>query len=811
VKLINKWRKISLRKKISFLATLGVVLLLGGIFIWFNYFYPPKANIITPQAHINPDTVWKVAAILYNFSDDQSQPFTPEQARQDIFTGNPSVNGFITEASFGKKRLEGRLRPDGDIFGWVTLPFSKADACNYDRGFYALQAVGVNKADYDNIYYLPNYYCSTGQVNYRMSVPTAIHEFGHKFGFNESNSISSCSNSQGYKVPVGNLCVIDGYGDVYDVMGYGFNAPRHYNNVFKAFAGWIEPSKVQTVTQSGTFTLYAQEVASTGIQLIRIPLNHVINTAAKSTPTQPISGMDIKYYYLEFRKSYGYDDLALSEWSVLKAGAYDGILIRGASDYTIPADQWNNMSYPNGLFQAGYKGSWPLKVDEIFYDPNNKISIKTKSFSQDAATVEINLNPPTCLNNIPEVTVSPSVGLAVQPGVYYPYTVSIKNNNSNCGASNFHIATNVPSGWTAPTPKDIKLGPGATDVVFIDAAAPVGTNAGSYPISFTITNNSDTEKKVIARVDFLVDSPKQLSSVSKLVIITPPQTITVNNPSSYIIILTQDANGNIVNVSTQSGWPGVYLLSSPSGGEFSEKSYLWQTAYVAFSNKSYFVSYFKSPTPGTYTLTFKNTDSSSTWTPAAQQITVVPDTTQAYTRTYSSLGWNMISFPDTANKPLADVLPEEYWSYLFRYDKNSNNYIRGTDPNFGNLNWYSGYWLYIKTPLTITYAALPMQGTLTQDLATPGWHMIGTGKNEQSLLGTNPNFKVRDKTTGESKSFEDAWRSGWINNPLFYYDPERLTYDSAGADFIDATSKTLPWQGYWILTKKANLELLVGQ
>src|SRR5688500_6184055 len=56
------------------------------------------------------------AVILFNFAGDQRRPYTLEQARRVIFTGETSVNAYLRESSFGRMSLS------GDVFGWFTIP-----------------------------------------------------------------------------------------------------------------------------------------------------------------------------------------------------------------------------------------------------------------------------------------------------------------------------------------------------------------------------------------------------------------------------------------------------------------------------------------------------------------------------------------------------------------------------------------------------------------------------------------------------------------------------------------------------------------
>ena len=74
----------------------------------------------------------KVAVILFNFENYPTTfNLTADDARSDVFTrndpygyGQNSVNAYYQEESYGKLSLTGALRPDGDVFGWYTIPNS---------------------------------------------------------------------------------------------------------------------------------------------------------------------------------------------------------------------------------------------------------------------------------------------------------------------------------------------------------------------------------------------------------------------------------------------------------------------------------------------------------------------------------------------------------------------------------------------------------------------------------------------------------------------------------------------------------------
>ncbi len=111
------------------------------------------------------------------------------------------------------------------------------------------------------------------------------HELGHNLGFAHSGR-ATCGSDALYKPSLAG-CEINGYGDVFDVMGGSggsCTARGHYSIMHKRYAGYL--SKCEDVTAGGTaiFRLSAAE-GSCGMRSLRIPIAGEKN-----------------YYYLEFRK-----------------------------------------------------------------------------------------------------------------------------------------------------------------------------------------------------------------------------------------------------------------------------------------------------------------------------------------------------------------------------------------------------------------------------------------------------------------------------------------------------------------------------
>lgn len=269
----------------------------------------------------------KVAVILTNFSNDKSEPFTPDQVRDKVFTGSDSANAYFKEASYGKMSLTGRNNPVGDVYGYYTIK-KKDKGClfsfkndkrikTYTREVRkAVKDSGVNLDGYDHtIYVMPrNSKCkrSDGQplhgsadLNrsqswiYGYNLPFIyVHEIGHNLGVHHATSMSCKENGKKTAFPFDyEKCKITEYGDPFDIMGgrKDFDHLPHFNAERKVKFGWISRNNAQTVTKDGVYTLRPVEAKSNDIQSLRLPWY------------RDETGEILDYLYLEYRDGTGFD------------------------------------------------------------------------------------------------------------------------------------------------------------------------------------------------------------------------------------------------------------------------------------------------------------------------------------------------------------------------------------------------------------------------------------------------------------------------------------------------------------------------
>jgi RTX calcium-binding nonapeptide repeat (4 copies)/Gametolysin peptidase M11 len=317
------------------------------------------------------DPVRRVAVILFNFTDDRRRPYTAEEARHIVFTGEDSVNAFLRESSFGRAGLV------GDVFGWHTIDESSS-GCRFARWAQAAREAALEDYDDDGdsyqhyVFVFPHARgCSwdgmaelpgkTSWINGELTVRVVGHELGHNLGAQHASALRCWED--GMPVALSESCTHEEYGDPFDIMGGG---ARHTSTWNKARLGWLSPSNLATATASGTYTLTAQEELSADVQLLRIPW-----------------GETELFYYLELRQPFGtfFDNFGAADPAV------NGISLRLAPDYR-SADRSSLID--TNPETPGFEDA-PLAIGRTFADPAHGVWIVNRGIVAGRATVEISL------------------------------------------------------------------------------------------------------------------------------------------------------------------------------------------------------------------------------------------------------------------------------------------------------------------------------------------------------------------------------------------------------------------------------------
>jgi hypothetical protein len=334
----------------------------------------------------------RTLAILVNFQDNATQPWSRDQVSQAIFG---TLNDFIRENSYGAASVT------GDVTEWMTIAMSSSVCQTSTLASLAEEAAktaGWVLSNYSHLMFaFPKNACdfagasTVGGVPSRawlkgtIAVSTTAHEFGHGLGLWHSHSMD-CGD-----VALGPVCITQEYGDTLDVMGLPFAG--HFNAFQKERLGWLTPL---TVTASGTYSLGAYE--STAEQRALKILRAVDRTTGKRT-----------WFYLETRKSLGFDT------ALVYSGMTNGVAIRLGSENSGNTSYLLDMS-PNS---SSIDMLDPALVEgQSFQDPDAGVIITTASVTTGGAAVTVLLQTGTTAPTDPAPTTPPTVTVTTDQPSY---------------------------------------------------------------------------------------------------------------------------------------------------------------------------------------------------------------------------------------------------------------------------------------------------------------------------------------------------------------------------------------------------------
>jgi hypothetical protein len=339
---------------------------------------PSEDDLGTLRQPLIDATPKRVAVVLFNFSNDTTQPIDAARAKELVFSGVMSSNAYYKEVSYDLRSLVGALDATGDVFGWYTLDQTNSGCAYTTWGSAArakAQAAGVDLSVYDHVvHYFPRVstcsFSGVGQLPGRYSwikqggSQTISHELGHNFGVHHANSYRCVLD--GVPVSIGGSCSMTEYGDPFDVMGSFY---RHLSAYHKERLGFLEPANVRTVGESGFFDLAPLEQKTAGLQVLRFPIPDTSDV-----------------YYVEYRQPFGFDNFAAT------APVSNGIMIRRI---TIPSQGVLQTKLIDTAPSTSSVGDAPLLVGKTFSDPAANVSFTLTARTATAATVQVTL-PPRC-------------------------------------------------------------------------------------------------------------------------------------------------------------------------------------------------------------------------------------------------------------------------------------------------------------------------------------------------------------------------------------------------------------------------------
>lgn len=483
----------------------------------------------------------KTLAILVNFADNPSQPFTTTDVTNSLFNSTGSSNAFYKEGSFNTTSLS------GTAVGWVTLPpMSNCDyygiasaaeseasktgvnVSNYPRRVFVLHGGGCGWAGLGTLGGNP----SRAWINGHLNPFVYTHELGHNLGMHHAASYT-CGGKQ---IDVSGNCSMGEYGDPFDSMG-GSWVDRHNNGAHKNQVGWVN---VKSVTTSGTYTINPLETG-TGTHVLKIP--------------KADTGEN---YYVEYRQRIGFD-------SGLPDSAVNGV--------SVIAHNGSSQTKRLDLTPDGDFGNTSLADGGVFSDPSNGLTVTQLSHDASGATVQVSMSGAPCTKNNPTLSINPLSQTGKQ-GQTLSYNLNVKNNDSStCESTSFSLSATVLSDWvTTLSTSSVNLAPGQNTNLTFTLTSALTTTDGSYYGTISATDLTDSSHTASALATYMAYTPAPD---------TTNPTVVITSPSSGGILpmntnFAATASDNVKVTKVEFYMDGA-ILSSDTSAPF---SYKWNTKKV---------------------------------------------------------------------------------------------------------------------------------------------------------------------------------------------------------------------------------------
>lgn len=482
--------------------------------------------------------------INVNFSDNATQPWTQAQAQTTVFS---SVNDFIRENSSNQTWLT------GDVTPWLTLPINGA-SCDttaiMDAADNAASAAGYNLSNYKRLIYAMPYSSNCGfsgvgsvggwpsamVINGSLTLYTVAHELGHNLGLYHSHALE-CGSAV-----TGSNCTTDEYGDSTDIMGH---ITSHYTAFQKERLGWLDNSNIQTITESGVYSVE--------------PYASAKGTAPKALKIQngidPSSGLPL-YYYLEYRHATGFDDM-LGNFANIQNGVvvHTGVETRGNTSYLL------DMTPGSGA--SGYADTRDpaLEVGTSYSDGDLTLATEWADGGTAGINVQVDGTVATCSRANPSLSITPGESEWVAAGTSVTYTLTLTNRDSSaCSSNSFTLSKGVPSGWSSVLGNSsLTLAPGASASTTLSVTSSSSATDGFYTINTTATSGSYSASDAVT---YVVDNPVVATNNAPLAANDSASTNYETAVTINVLANDSDADGDALTLTSVSGVNGSAVINA---------------------------------------------------------------------------------------------------------------------------------------------------------------------------------------------------------------------------------------------------------
>ena len=349
-------------------------------------------------------------------------------------------------------------------------------------------------------------------INGEFDFRVVAHELGHTYGLIHANY---------WQVFDGNPASLDGesveYGDDFDTMGANFanTQATDFNVWYKTQLDWVEPAKVQTITQTGTYRIHRFDGGSkTDVVALKIVKDSIRN------------------YYVSARRNFT-DNQSMTHGVYVSWGYNDTGIQHVVLDMQTPGDDVTDAALPTGA-------SFRDDLAQVTITPIAEGGTAPDEYEDVEIVLGAAINQP--IINSP---------LTATGFINVPFTYQITATNSPFAFG----ALDLPEGLTIDPTTGIISG--------------IPTTAGTYDIILQATNFGGTgSAQLVLRILDNTSAPTVTSPATTRAFIGVPFTYAItgtNGPSSFSAtglpagLVLDPATGLITGRTTAA--PGTYLVT----------------------------------------------------------------------------------------------------------------------------------------------------------------------------------------------------------------------------------------------------------